>query len=235
MFNKKKCNKCNNQINNKYEFCPHCGNSLNMKYKKNKKENSGMLGRTDSIENNMPENEFERFTKSLLGGRGGGIMGKMLNGVMKMIEKEMEKEMKNLQQNETLREISPKTDFQLFVNGKKIDLIKENNPLKVKENKIEKKSYSKYFSQKNIKKYSSLPREEPSTNIRRLSDKIIYELNTPGVKSQEDISITSLENSIEIKAIANKKAYFKIIPLNFPIRNLKLLKEKILLELDTNN
>jgi len=38
-----------------------------------------------------------------------------------------------------------------------------------------------------------LPRHEPATNIRRLSNKVVYEIEMPEIKSIEDISIIKLE------------------------------------------
>jgi len=88
------------------------------------------------------------------------------------------------------------------------------------------------LSEDKLKKLSKLPKKEPSTNIRRLANKIIYEIDLPGVKSLNDISIIPLENSIEIKAIGKDKAYFKLITLNFPIIDQKLEKGKLILELE---
>ena len=82
-----------------------------------------------------------------------------------------------------------------------------------------------------LKKFSSLPREQPETNIRRLSNKIIYEISLPGVKSIKDISLLNLEKSRELKAVSENKSYLKTIP-NFPIINYKLSKGKLILELD---
>ena len=42
--------------------------------------------------------------------------------------------------------------------------------------------------------------------MRRFADKIIYEISLPGVESTDDISVVRLENSIELRAIAKKKA-----------------------------
>jgi len=88
------------------------------------------------------------------------------------------------------------------------------------------------FSQENMKKFSSLPREEPLTNIRRLSDKMIYEISLVGVKSINDITIIKLENSIEIKAIAKDKSYFKLISISLPIINYNFSKGKLVLEFE---
>ena len=53
--------------------------------------------------------------------------------------------------------------------------------------------------------------EEPKTDVKRLGDKIIVEMELPDVKNEKDIRINSLENSIEVKAVAGNKAYFKIL------------------------
>ena len=96
-------------------------------------------------------------------------------------------------------------------------------------------SKPKEFSAKNIKKLSTLPRKEPSTNIRRLSNRVIYEIDLPDVKSEKDVSIIQLENSIEIKAIGKDSAYFKLIPINLPIKGHKLTEGKLVLELEARD
>ena len=65
--------------------------------------------------------------------------------------------------------------------------------------------------------------------------KVIYEIEIPNIKSTEDVSIIRLENSIEIKIIANKTAYFKVIPVNLNLMGYEILKEKLILELDSKN
>ncbi len=80
---------------------------------------------------------------------------------------------------------------------------------------------------------SKLPRHEPETKIRRLTDKLVYEISMPGVKNEKDIAINKLQNSIEIKAFSKDKAYFKLIPLAFPIKSWKLDHERLVLELKT--
>ena len=91
------------------------------------------------------------------------------------------------------------------------------------------------MSNKNLKRISTLPKEEPSTKIRRLANKVIYEINLPEVKSINDVSILRLENSIEIKALAKNKAYFKSIPINLPIINYILSEGKLVLEFEIKN
>ena len=216
MFKKKLCKNCGNKISDKYDFCPYCGNSSN-----ENPEDWGMLGKTDTV------NEFEQFSNSLFGGIGGKIIGGMLGKTLKMLEKEIQKESQN--------QISaPRTNFELIINGQRIDPknIRVSQPMQVVRKP---KKFLPNISNESLKKISGLPKKEPLTNIRRLADRVIYEINMPGVNSVNDISIIKLESSIEIKALADKKAYFKIIPINLPIVNYKFLDEKLVLELGIRN
>lgn len=103
---------------------------------------------------------------------------------------------------------------------------------KEQEKKIKEESEALKLPTINLNKFSGLPKEEPETNIRRLSNKVIYEIKLPGVKSVRDVSIAQLENSIEIKALGKEKVFSKVIPINLPIKNYNLSKGKLTLELD---
>jgi len=189
-----------------------------------------MLGINDEIE--MPQNPFE----NLMTGMSGSVFNKMFGSAIKMLEKELEKEFKNQNQEQN---IPQKTNFEIVINGKRInpENIKFTQRVIKKEDDKPKKKSTPVMSSESQKKISNLPKKEPSTNIRRLANKVIYELDIPGVKSIEDISIIKLENSIEIKALAEdrKKAYSKLIPINLPITNYELSDGKLILELDAKN
>jgi HSP20 family molecular chaperone IbpA len=53
--------------------------------------------------------------------------------------------------------------------------------------------------------------EEPKTEIRRSGNRVIVDIILPGVKNQSYIDVDELENSIEVKAVAGGRGYFKII------------------------
>jgi HSP20 family molecular chaperone IbpA len=53
--------------------------------------------------------------------------------------------------------------------------------------------------------------EEPHTEVRRLDSKVVVDLSVPGVRSIDDIEVKELESSVEVKAMAGDKAYFKIL------------------------
>lgn len=220
MFGKKECKRCGERIVVKYLFCPHCGSLLN---KKKTKEDFGMLGEDDFM------NEFENFQNSIFGGTGEKVIGKMLENAMKMLGKEMKKELKRKNHGH----MNPRTNFQLFINGKRMDSPQTNYPVQQKIKKQKKEISSNNLPQNHLKKFSKLPKNNPKTNVRRFSDKVIYEINIPGVKSIKDISIIKLENNIEIKAVAKDKAYNKLIPINFPITDYNFSRGKLILELDS--
>ncbi|MFC1666231.1 hypothetical protein ACFLZF_00785 [Nanoarchaeota archaeon] len=211
MFNKKECTNCRKKIKDSYNFCPFCGNTTGEKQK-----SWGMLGKND-LEEQLPEN----FTQNIFEGFGGGILNKMLNNTMKMLEKEMQKEIKKTKS-------SPKSNMQLFINGKKINLsdMPTQKPIEKKIQKVK----STHFSSSNQEKFASLSQKEPKTNLKRLNDSVIYEVFLPNIKSIKDISIVKLENSVEVKAISKKVAYFKSIPINLNLIKYEFNNEKLILE-----
>lgn len=87
------------------------------------------------------------------------------------------------------------------------------------------------MTEKEQEKISKLPREEPMTRVRRFTNKIVYEIELPGVNDEKKVFINRLQNSIEIKAFAKDKAYFKLIPVSFPIKSWKFSKGRLVLNL----
>lgn len=207
MFKKNSCSKCGKKVGNKFDFCPYCGNIV-----ENREEDWGMLGKNDIPESERM-NPFEKIAESML--------NKMLGGAVKMFEKEMQKGMNQQKSN------NPKTNIRLMINGKEIKL----TPAEKKQQKKVKEVESKFFSDTKTKQFLKLPKEEPKTDLRRLSKKLVYEIELNGVSSADDVSVIKLENSIEIKAIAKEKAYFKIIPINLPLVDYDFSDEKLTLEL----
>jgi HSP20 family molecular chaperone IbpA len=211
MFDKKKCRNCGEKIKGDFVFCPFCGSPTG---KEINEEDWGLLGKNDEIQEANP------FSRGLFAGMSDKMLNKMLTSAMKMLEKEMQK---------TSQNTDIQSNIELYINGKRIS--PENIKVTKKVEKQPKSPIIQSFNQENIKKFSTLPKKEPSTNIRRLSNKVVYELNVPGVDSIKDIAVTKLENSIEIKAVAKDKAYAKVIPIDLPLRGFKLDKDKLILEL----
>ncbi len=229
MFEKKKCPNCKEKVKESYDFCPHCGFNVS---KGSKKEDWGMLGKNDkpSIDDFMLPPGF----------------GAIFNHLAKNLTKELSAQMKEL--DNELKKESKKNKTQKKGSGISISIsTSANKPPEIKVSsfgetpknprKQEKQTelQIKNLSGEGIKRFSSLPREEPKTNIRRLSNKVVYEIEMPGVENQKDISISKLENSIEIKGVSESKSYFKLIPISLPITSYKLNKGKLILELDSED
>lgn len=236
MFSKKTCQRCGRKTSKNNSFCPSCGAPLK---KGQKRENLGMLGENDSVD------EFDAFSNSLFGNMGGisgNFMNKMFSNTMRMLEKEMEKEMKGNTKNQNTNFQNPNfngfptTKVRLVVNGKEINLDGMNNPENPEKKEKQKTNAIKFkrFSEEQAKKFSKLPKKEPKTELKRIADKITYEIEMPGVESSEDISLTPLENSIEMKAIGKEKAYSKSITINLPIVGYNLSDGLLTLEFKGN-
>ena len=220
MFNKKsKCKKCGKSIDKNSNFCSSCGSKINNDFEKD----FGMLGKTDL---QTPQNPFQNI---LPGGFSGGVLGKMLGSAMGMLEKEMQKEFKN-------QDNFPQSNVELFINGKKINpknvrVTKKPIQKQINQEKpVEKIIKLPIFSKDKQKKFLSFKKTEPQTKIRRLSDQVIYEIEIPGVKNLQDLSIKPAGNSIEIKATTKTKSYFKSIPLTLPLVSYSLEKDLLVLE-----
>jgi hypothetical protein len=85
-----------------------------------------------------------------------------------------------------------------------------------------------------LKKISSLPRKLAKSNVKRLGNKIVYELGMEGVRSPEDIFVSKLEKGYEIKALSDKHFYVNTIPLDLPVKTFKIEKDKITVEFKTD-
>ena len=88
-------------------------------------------------------------------------------------------------------------------------------------------------SKDKLKKFAKLPKMEPRSRIKRLSDKVIYELVVPGVESIEDVLINQLESSIEVKVLSKDKVYSKNININLPILRYHLVDDNLIIEMQS--
>lgn len=210
MFKKIECGRCGNKVSEKYEFCPYCGYMLI-----ENKRDLGMLGKDDDL--SLDEMRLPTELNSLF------------NSLMKNLQKQLNKEMEKSSSKRPLKKTGVSIRISTSFDGKpkvKIDSFGDTKK-QVKEKKLSPKT----FSSERLRKFSSLQREEPKTDIRRLSKKVVYEIEMPGIKSINDISIVQLEQSIEIRGIAKDRSYFKLIPISMPITKYSLENDKLILEM----
>lgn len=220
-FNKKKkakairCDNCSSKLNKEFSFCPYCGEEI---YEDEKNpEDFGMLGEDDEIE----EESKNDFMMSNL-----GITDKIFSSLVNNLTKSLARQMSEFDSK------ANKPQIKTFPNGISIMIGRQypgaNN--NIQSSQKPKQAQKKELSGEQLEKLSKLPRASAKTQIKRLSDRIIYELSVPGIKSQDDIFISKLESGYEIKAVGEKKIYSNVIPLNLPIRNLSLINSSIIIE-----
>lgn len=211
MFEKKVCLNCGEKIKEGWEFCPHCGEEIEIE-KPREKERITPFG---SIFGDI-DKEFERIDKMFgfdsfklpslkmkPGMKGGGVSITVQSGTG----------------------MEPKVEVKTYGEYKKLEPeLKRKLGVKpaieeVEEEKIEKK-----------KREVKLPKvtEEPETEIQTIGKKQIISIKLPDVESEDDIEIKKLEQSIEVKAFADDKVYFKVIPVFKDVTISKKFKDGVL-------
>jgi hypothetical protein len=232
MFSKK-CSNCKKKSSKSANFCSYCGN----KFKENK-EGFGMFGTSDEF-NDISE------IKLPLG------FNMLFRSIMKELNKQLS-ELDNplqLEQNmQTQKRKNVKKIHVMPMKGISISIssvqgtapeikVQSFNGKSQKSQKVSnlKRKSTDYqtISGDKLKLIGDLPKEEAKTSLRRLANKLVYEIFLPGVESLDNIALKQLENSIEVKAIGKDKAYFKLIPVHYPIQRYALKDEKLILEMDS--
>ncbi len=239
MFSKKiKC-LCGKKVNAGFSFCPYCGADLKAKAERDKARDKEVKTMMREVEDAFGMPFFMKFPFEKL-------VKQMIKDVDKQFH-EYDAQLSNLSSKEENRDnIIPTNLSGISISikqsseGEPLIEVKqfgqghgqgdEKGPRKSKEEKVRKLPKAR-ISEAEAEKLAKLPRKEPETKVRRLTDRIIYEISLPGVLDEKNIIINKLQNSIEIKAFAKDKAYFKLIPLGLPIKNYRLEKEKLVLEL----
>ncbi len=213
MFFKKKnikCENCNSKIQQKFSFCPYCGIGLvdEEKYVKD----YGMLGKGEEMDEELIPAQL-----------GMGITDKLIGSLMNSLMKSLDKQFKEIDKQ------SGRTEIKNLPNGIKIQIGQPNNSKKSSQKSL----FERNISERQLEKMGSFPREQAEAKMKRIGDRIVYELNTPGIESPHDIFVSKLESGYEIKAIGDKKIYVNSLPINLPLKSLSLNNDKLLIEFKT--
>jgi len=187
MFESKKCKNCGKGLKDEWVACPYCGTST----KERPRRQYDMF---QEFEKDI-EREFERIDKfgprffkfprvDVMPFRGGGISITIKSGTG----------------------VRPKVDVRTSGEYRKIEpQIKRK--LGVREGLEETEEFKPERKPPKIT-------EEPETKVDKTGDKQLITIKIPDVKTVENIDIRKLEQSLEVKAFAGDKAYFKLIPIN---------------------
>ncbi len=218
MFGKKKCQNCEKTINKKFDFCPYCGKIIIVKEKR--EADYGLLGRDDNLEDELFKNPMLGFGNSMIKG--------MIKDVARMLDREMRgiHELQKMPINDNLPR-NVKQGFELYINGRKVSLpnnlagiqigkMPANRIMKLGNTKIHKQETPR-VSEETLQKSAKLPRKEAKVHLTRTSDKVIYEIETPGINSLENVLVNRLESSVEIKAYTKETVYIKTLPIKLPL------------------
>ena len=167
------------------------------------RENFGMLGRDDFTGERQPE------VKLPFG------IGNIVNSLVKQLEREMN--------GKVLSEGSKGFQIKIAMGQPQMKQVvrKESGRIDAVPE----------VSEKEIERRASLPKIEVESKIRRLADRIIYEIEAPGVLTKKDVVLVRLASGLEIKGYSRDKCYVKFIPLTVEIIEHSVEDGKIFVEL----
>jgi hypothetical protein len=214
---KSKCLKCGKKVDNKYDFCPFCGASMKSR------EEDGFFGKKDidTSEMQLPFG-LRIMLKPLM---------KELNKQMSELDKEMKKSGKPEEIN---RNNFSSFSIRIDMPGQKPMKIENLSNRFIANPPIIGESSKSFqlpkIDSESLEKAKGFERKEAETNVRRLSDRVVYELFLPGLKSLKKINIAMLESGFSIKAIGDKTIYFKDLNVNLPFVNYYFKDEKLFIE-----
>jgi len=160
----------------------------------------GMIGRTDIHQNPTQIDPL------------GGILNSLVSSLIKNIQV-------NVQQIDPL-------EMQNSPNGGIKIRIGNNSPQKKKVQRVK----TKEMSEEQLDKLSKFPRTTAKTNVKRLGDKVVYELSAPGIQSTEDVFVSKLESGYEVKAIGKNKIYVNSLPITLPIKSYSIDNKGLVVE-----
>lgn len=194
---KNKCARCKSDVKEEFSFCPYCG--LSMVDKEKEMRDFGMLGRNDSTLNG---NEFTSPEMK--------VADRLISTLMGSLAKNLDEQFKNAARAQGNSE---RAEIKALPNGISIRI----GPAASPQGQPKQPRQRAGISEEQIQKLSSMPRAKAKTKVRRVGDRVVYELAASGISSPKDVFISRLESGYEIKAIGGKKVYVNTIPVSLPI------------------
>jgi HSP20 family molecular chaperone IbpA len=217
------CKRCGRKAERGWRFCPNCGSSLETRSRSLFDEIFSRFRREFSDMDRTFEKEFEALDLSPFFRRG-PVKPKGSGFTIRITRHGSDK---------------PKVDVKTFGNvnrdSVKKEVSEEMKSLGPKPSRIPAQSSWDGPSPTTESKIPPRPArvmEEPKARVRSTGNRVTVEMELPDVKSEDEIEITELESSVEVRARAGDKAYFKIItkPEQFSVTSRKFGSGKLHLE-----
>ncbi len=194
--------------------CPACAEKIDRKFNfcpycgasfksRREKNDFGMLGIEDFDDNIRVEQKLPFGVEKIMGS----------------LVKQLEKQMGNM-------------NFEGMPKGIRINVIRGNPRMRqvVQEvPKVGKEIVS--ISKEETNRRIGLKKVEAESKVRRLADRIIYEIDAPGVREKKDVVVTELATGLEIRIYSEDKCYVKLIPLKVELIGYYVKSEKVFVEL----
>ena len=194
--------------------CPSCAEKVERKFNfcpfcgesfKTRRERSdfGMLGVDDSGNDVKVEQKLPFGMEKIMG----------------PLVKQLEKQMRNM-------------NIEGMPKGIKINIVRGNPQMRqVVRDAPREKVEAVNVSKEEIDRRMNLKKVEAESKVRRLADRIIYEIDAPGVREKGDVVVTELATGLEIRAYSGEKCYVKFIPLKVEVITYSVKSDKVFVEL----
>jgi HSP20 family molecular chaperone IbpA len=199
-----KCPRCGNETEKGWEYCPKCGRDL-----RNQEFFSEVFNRINRefremdklFERNIEAMDISSFFRKPVKPRGSGFSIRITqrSGNKPDVSVKTYGNVDKEKIREELHKVGVKAPENFEIEKKKQEEVRRKEEPRALVQSV-------HLGMGEPKKT-----EEPQAEVRRTESKVIVDIDMPDVKSEDHIEVKDLESSVEVKARAGDKAYFKIL------------------------
>ena len=205
-----KCDRCGKEAEKGWRFCPNCGSSMQNNIRSLFDEIFSRFRKEFKEMDRTPNKEFEVLDISPFFRQGQPRVPaktKRKGFTIRITRQGNQRPKVNVQTFGNVNRDAVRRGISETIGGMDGSRMFQNMPRPAPRDSGEISPEKKAEPEQEPAKYT----EEPKTSIKSLGNKIVVDMELPDVKSGSDISINQLESSVEVRARAGDKAYFKII------------------------
>ncbi len=224
------CRRCGKKIDRGWHFCPNCGSSLEQKgrsifddifsrFRREFKEMDKLFDKEFEVLDLSPFFRAPHTPEGTRRPRRSGFTIKITRRNREQPRVDV-KTFGNVDRNEVRREVAEEMK-ELGIKTTPMGTVQKERPYE-KPKALEEKPHQEPA------KFT----EEPRTQVRSVGTRVMVEMELPDVKSEGNIEINELESSVEVRARAGDRAYFKIItkPERFSVTSKRFERGRLYLE-----